>query len=59
MLGKKVIVTFFVTLLAALERLLTAPERLLMAPEQIFGFRYVFCFVTFLENRFDDVSITL
>jgi len=41
MLGKKVIIMFFVTLLAALEQLLTAPE-------QNFGFRYVFCFVTFV-----------
>ena len=59
MLGKKVIVTLFVTLLVAPERLLTAPEWLLSAPERIFGFRYIFCFVTFLENCFDNVSIML
>jgi len=58
-LGKKVIITFFVTLLEALERLLTALKWLLTAPEQIFGFRYIFCFVMFLENRFDNVSIRL
>ena len=40
-LGKKVIVTFFVTLLEALERLLMAPKLLLTALEQILSLIHI------------------
>jgi len=51
-LGKKVIVTFFLTLLGALKWLLTALEQLLTAPDRIFGFCYIFCFVMLVQKSY-------